>query len=284
MIPINITTTEIAPSPVLAPFVRCYSYREFDTKGQHLVRPWHASHEMNMPFFFKAKPLQLTNPQTGQILKRGDYGSVIGLGTQYNGEMLFKGCYALFEIYFKPNGFNKIFRLPSNEITNQIVHADEIFDSGIKIFFEQLCSCKGLIEMGSLADSYLLTYLKKQKSGNYKDGFAVVSNLIFKNEGSLNIEQLAYDMNMSKRNFQRRFAEQVGTSPKLFCCITRFNHALELKLKNPKSNWASIAYECGYFDQVHLVKDFKRFAGNIPSVFLKQTPLTGEKYMSRVES
>lgn len=284
MIPINITTSEIAPSAILAPFVRCYSYREFNTKGLQLIKPWHASHEMSMAFFFKAKPLQLTDRQTGKILKGGNYGDVIGLGTQYNGEMLFNGCYAFFEIYFRPNGFNRIFRFPSNEITNHIIHDDEIFDPGVKIFFEQLCAAKGLIEMGSMADAYLLTYFKKQKSGNYKEGFTVISNLILKNEGTINIEQLAYDMNMSKRNFERRFAEQIGTSPKLFCCITRFNHAFDLKLKNPKSSWTSIAYECGYFDQVHLDKDFKRFAGNVPSIFLKQTPLTEEKYMSRVDT
>lgn len=284
MIPINITTNEIAPSAVLAPFVRCYSYREFDTRGQLLIKPWHASHEMRMPFFFKAKPLQLTDPETGQILKGGNYGSVIGLGTRYNGEMIFNGCYAFFEIYFKPTGFSRIFGFPQVEITNQIIHTDEIFDSRIKIFFEQLCGAKRLTEMGSLADAYLLTHLKKQKTGNYKNGFTVISNLMLKNAGSINIEHFAYDVNMSKRNFDRRFAEQVGTSPKLFCCITRFNHALKLKLKNPKSSWTSIGYECGYFDQVHLVKDFKRFAGNIPSIFLKQSPLTGEKYISRIDT
>ena len=137
--------------------------------------------------------------------------------------------------------------------------------------------------MGSLANAHLLTYLIKQKSGNYKNCFTVISNLILKNAGSINIDHFAYDANMSERNFERLFAEQVGISPKLFCCITRFNHALDLKLKNLKSNWASIAYECGYFDQAHLVKDFKRFAGNVPSIFLKQTPLTGEKYMNRVD-
>jgi|KBSSwiStaDraftv2_1062776.scaffolds.fasta_scaffold6362777_1 hypothetical protein len=40
-----ITTTEIAPAPALAPFIRCYVYREFDTERFDLVKPWHASHE-----------------------------------------------------------------------------------------------------------------------------------------------------------------------------------------------------------------------------------------------
>ena len=67
-----ITTSEIAPSPTLAPFVRCYTYREFDTRGSDLVKSWHASHEVSMPFFFKALPVKLTDPQTGQNLKRAN--------------------------------------------------------------------------------------------------------------------------------------------------------------------------------------------------------------------
>jgi hypothetical protein len=63
-----ITAPEIAPAPVLAPFVRCYSFREFDTKGRNLIKLWHASHEISMPFFFKAKPVSLINPRTGQTI------------------------------------------------------------------------------------------------------------------------------------------------------------------------------------------------------------------------
>src|SRR6266498_2314032 len=278
-----ITASEIAPSPVLAPFVRCYCYREFDTNGFDLIKPWHASHEISMPFFFKAKPVQLIDPATGQILQRGGYGGVTGLATQYNGEMTFNGCYSFFEILFKPNGFNKIFRLPSSEITNQIIHGDDIFDTRIKIFYEQLCMANDLKAMASLADTYLLYYFKKQKSIHHKDAITNISNLILKNAGFINIDKLAYDANMSIRNFERHFIEQVGISPKLYCCITRFSHALSLKLMNPEKDWTSIAFECGYFDQMHLIKDFKKFAGSSPSIFLRQTPLTDENYTSRVD-
>lgn len=278
-----ITTSEIAPAPALAPFVRCYALREFDTKNRDLIKPWHASHEITMPFFFKAMPLHLIDPQTGQILKRGSYGCITGLGTQYNGEMTFNGAYAFFEISFKPNGFNKIFRLPAAEITNQITDADAIFDATFKSFFEQLFAAKGLTEMVSLADAYLLYYLKKQRAVDYKDAITSISNVILKYAGLVHVEQLASDANMSIRTFERHFTEQVGVSPKLFCCVNRFNRAFALKLRNPEKDWTSIAYECGYFDQMHLIKDFKRFAGSSPSLFLKHTPLIKENYTSRVE-
>ncbi len=237
-----------------------------------------------MDFFFNAKPYQSINPQTGQYLKAGNYGDAIGLGTQYNGELTFSGCFSFFEINFKPTGFNKIFLLPARQITNQIINTEAILDSSVKRFFDQLSSANGLIEMGLLADAYLLSYLKKQKSINYKDPITHTSNLILKNAGCINVEQLASNANMSLRGFEGHFMEQVGISPKLFCCITRFNHALDLKLKNPKKDWTSIAYECGYFDQMHLIKDFRKFSGNSPSIFLKQTPLTQENYTSRVEA
>jgi AraC-like DNA-binding protein len=278
-----ITVSEIAPAPVLAPFVRCYSFREFNTIGLNLIKPWHASHEISMEFHFKDFPLQLINPRTGQILNGGNYGAILGLGTQFNGEITFNGCYAFFSIIFKPNGFNKIFRLPASEITNYIVFTDDIFNSSVKILFEKLCMAKGLAEMASVADTFLLSSLKKQKSPDHKDAITGISNLILKNAGCSNVDELAYDANMSKRNFERLFIQQVGISPKLFCCVARFNHAFALKLKNPKMNWMSIAHECGYFDHMHLIKDFKRFAGYSPLTFLKHTPLTDEIYTNRVE-
>lgn len=196
-----ITTSEIAPLPVLAPFVRCYTYREFDTNGYDLIKPWHASHEISMPFFFKAIPVKLVDPQTGEIVKKGSFGGVTGLATQYNGEMTFNGCYSFFAIIFKPNGFYKIFRLPATEIINEIVSSDDIFDSKFRVLYEKLSIAKGLKEMANLAEEYLLNYLKKQKSADSKDAITCISNLIIKNAGLVNIDKIAYDANMSIRTF-----------------------------------------------------------------------------------
>ncbi|HEX5152378.1 MAG TPA: AraC family transcriptional regulator [Parafilimonas sp.] len=278
-----IKTTEIAPAPALAPFVRCYVYREFDTKGSDLIKPWHASHETSMDFFFKALPVKLVEPETGKIIAKGSYASFNGLSNQYNGLMTFNGNYSFFEVMFKPTGFNKLFRLASADIVNQIICIDDIFDSGVKNFSEQLCMAKGLTEMASFANAFLLPYLNKQKSIDRNKAITCISNLIYKSAGCINIDKLAYDANMCTRTFERHFIEQVGMSPKLFTCITRFNHAFELKLKCPESGWTSIAHQCGYFDQMHLIKDFKRFAGYTPSAFIKQTPLTEEIFTNRVE-
>lgn len=279
-----VTTFEISPSALLAPFVRCYSYRELDTRSADLVKPWHASYEVTMPFCLNAQALQFSDSQNGLALTANNYGGVIGSATRYNGELTFKGHYIFFEINFRPCGFNQIFRLPSSEISNRIIHAEDIFGAGVKILFEQLCAAKELPEMSALAEAYLLGHLKRQKLVLPNDRITLISNSMLIQGGAINIEKLAYDANMSMRSFERHFTERVGLSPKLFGCISRFNHALSLKLRHPEMDWTSIAYDCGYFDQMHLVKDFKRFSGNTPSHFLQQTPLASETYMNRVDA
>ncbi len=279
-----IATSEIAPSPELAHFVRCYTYREFDTNGGEMEKPWHASHEMTMVFFFKAKPIKLVDPQTNQIIKTGTYCDITGLSTHYLGMTTFNGIYSFFEICFRPNGFKRIFEIPISCITDHIIAADDIFDIKIRYLFEQLCAAKNLTERGVLADAFLLENLKKRKPHNGKDSIAFTSDMILKSPEPITVGQLAYDANMGIRNFERHFLEEVGMSPRLFCCVARFNHAFEIKLRYPQKDWTSIAHECGYFDQMHLVKDFKRFSGNSPSAYLKQTPLTEQDYISRIES
>lgn len=100
-----ITTSEVAPSPALAPFIRSYAYREFDTNGTDVIKPWHASHGTNISFFFKNLPTKLTESTTGKVLKRGKDCDVAGMSTQYNGDMTFNGKYSFMQIFFQPHGF-----------------------------------------------------------------------------------------------------------------------------------------------------------------------------------
>ena len=166
--------------------------------------------------------------------------------------------------------------LTSNEITNRMFNAEDVFDSTIKDFYDQLCNAKEISQMADLANQYLLYYLKKRKFVDYNDSITTVSTVLLKNIGTNNIPQLAELANMSLRNFERKFLNQVGIPPKLFCSVKRFNHAFSLKVKAPEKSWTSIAYESGFYDQVHLIRDFKKFGGSSPSLFYRQTSLTPE--------
>lgn len=272
-----VTAFEIPPCLELASYVRCYALRKFDTHGSDLIKPWHATHEISMVVFFESLPVHLVDQQTGEITK-GKPAGILGLSTHYIGNMTFNGCYLFFEIRFKPNGFNRLFRLAANELINHIFSVDDIFDNTVVSFLARLQEASDLNEMATISNAFLVHRLRNQKTISYEDRITAVSNLIVKNENHLAVDQLAAYANMSIRNFERRFVEQVGIPPRLFCSITRFNYALNLKIKHPNVHWSSIAYECGYFDQMHFIKDFRKFSGSSPSVFLRDTPLPIEKF------
>ena len=270
-----ITTFQIAPTPALAPFVRYYVYREFSTNGFDLIKPWFAGYEMSMHFFFSALPVKLINPITGEILKTGKPRDIVGMSCQYNGDMHFNGAYSFFQVVFKPDGFNKLFKIPSYKIANRIICGEDIFNTEINLLHEQLYHAKNSPHMATLADAFLLSYLNKYKSIN-NNAISNAVDLIVRSAGFINVDMLAQKANMSIRNFERLFHLATGMPPKLLCCVTRFNRALELKLQHPKMEWTSVAHQSGYFDQMHLIKDFKRFFGDTPKSLLKDTFLFEE--------
>jgi len=81
-----------------------------------------------------------------------------------------------------------------------------------------------------------------------------------------NIENVASRYGITSRYLQKLFLQYTGLTPKLFSKINRFQNSLLLVSKQNES-LTSIAYECGYFDQSHFIREFKYFTGNTPSAF-----------------
>ena len=84
-------------------------------------------------------------------------------------------------------------------------------------------------------------------------------------------DAIARDVGTTPRTLQRLFASQVGISPKLLARITRFQRVFRSWQQAPDT-LARVAAECGYFDQSHLVRDFRDFAGAAPAAFLSAQP------------
>jgi transcriptional regulator GlxA family with amidase domain len=198
--------------------------------------------------------------------------------------MTFNGKYSFLQIIFQPHGFYTLFNSSPLEIADRIVWSEDIFNSDIKLLHEQLFEAVCVEAMAKLANDWLLQNLHRRRNVDYKNRITIVANLITKNKGVIDIEKLAEYACMSMRNFDRIFISETGMTPKQLCCISRFNNALELKLNNPSMKWTSIAYLSGYFDQTHLIKDFKRYCGEAPSSLLKHVPLLEENYISRVSN
>jgi AraC-like DNA-binding protein len=85
---------------------------------------------------------------------------------------------------------------------------------------------------------------------------------------------------VSLRTVQRRFLTQVGVSPKLFSRIVRF-HRVCLAWRHAPDTLARVAADCGYYDESHLVRDFRDFVGEPPATFLNSLAAFTTLFLSR---
>ncbi|NJB69611.1 transcriptional regulator GlxA family with amidase domain [Saonia flava] len=90
-----------------------------------------------------------------------------------------------------------------------------------------------------------------------------------KSKQAVSIDQLSESLCITNRSLQKIFKKYVGMSPIHFKKIVRFNRAANLLLSSSADSLTNITYECGYYDQAHFIKDFRKFGGISPSEFLK---------------
>ena len=81
--------------------------------------------------------------------------------------------------------------------------------------------------------------------------------------GALTVEALADRVGVTRQHLAVQFRQHVGLSPKVFARICRFRRALDLLRGGPR-DLAALAADCGYFDQSHLIRDFRDFADAPP--------------------
>jgi AraC-like DNA-binding protein len=86
--------------------------------------------------------------------------------------------------------------------------------------------------------------------------------------GAVGIGALAAEIGCSPRHLNARFRDEVGVPPKAIARLLRFERAQELLGRDDGARFGEIAHACGYFDQAHMNRDFRAFAGAAPTDFL----------------
>ena len=123
--------------------------------------------------------------------------------------------------------------------------------------------------MISIAEKYFLKKILRLSDNSQP--VDSVAKIILQIPQAFNLERTAREACLSVRQFEKRFEQLVGITPKYFARISRFYEAFILKESKPALDWLSVAVQTGYNDYQHLVKDFKEFSGATPNVFMQQS-------------
>lgn len=174
---------------------------------------------------------------------------------------------------FHPGGMYRLLGFSMSEMIDGSYDATDIFGNEMCEVNNKLQEAKSFDEINKVIEAFLLGKVKILKRSLPFDS-AMLELLRF--NGNVAIEKIASIACLSLRQFERISKERIGISPKTFARLIRFSKAYRLREEFPLLNWTQIAYECGYFDQTHFIRDFKEFAGIPPRIIekeLESTPL-----------
>jgi AraC-like DNA-binding protein len=85
--------------------------------------------------------------------------------------------------------------------------------------------------------------------------------------GGVRVSALSDRAGISRQHLARRFQAAVGLSPKELARVLRFRALLDALAPGAKPDWAALALDLGYYDQAHLIGEFRAFAGESPAAF-----------------
>lgn len=94
--------------------------------------------------------------------------------------------------------------------------------------------------------------------------------LIDQANGEVRIDDLAEELGLSSRQFQRRFRQSSGLSPKQFARIRRIRATAAILVEADGVHWADRALEMGFSDQSHMAHEFRAVTKRSPRSFAKK--------------
>jgi AraC-like DNA-binding protein len=158
---------------------------------------------------------------------------------------------------------------------NQVIDFSDVSGHTVHSLHSQLLETPTWNKRIELVEAFLLCRLSlSEKKFGKADVVSDVMNEIREKDFFDNIDNVASRYGITSRYLQKLFLQYTGLTPKLYSKINRFQNSLRLVTKKDTS-LTSIAYDCGYFDQSHFIREFKSFTGVTPSGYLfDSSPIT----------
>ena len=249
---------EASPNPAAARYIKCYWVLEDDspsTEPQRIVPDGRCELILNF-----AQPFA---SQIAGEWQRQPQSFFVG---QITGPMLLRPCCParVLGIRFHPHGAGALLGVRVRELTNTLAPVDSL---SLHLHHE----LQRLLDSGSpfAALTKLDKIFSQPNEPLCEDQTPVVAAVhqLERTAGRVRIAALAQAAGLSLRHLERRFRDAVGISPKLFSRMQRFQSVFQAT-ESPDADWVDAALWSGYFDQAHLIRDFREFAGKAPTSLL----------------
>jgi len=248
------------PISELLPYVKCYFIWERDSTEPLLVQ--------SPPSGFNALVFNYSDPYRAYLNKAEKedvpLAFVSGQFTA-NYHLEINGKIGLIGAVMEASSLYNFFGLQMTTLVNKRLALQELLGAKGTEIEERIRTAYTAAERILLLEMFLLSNLEIVQSR-----LSIIDDTISfidQKNGMVTIEEVLCKFKFSRRYLEKKFLEKVGLSPKLYARIRRFGYISNKVANNKEINWQDIVFENGYYDQSHLVKDYKAFNKMKPTAY-----------------
>lgn len=257
------TYVSVRPSPSLRPFVSSYDgYRisGYDA-GTHVGMP-SPSITVIIPF---DDPVELAWP--GEEASR--FGSLAsGLSTTPI-TIFHTGCQHGIQLTLTPVGARAVLGVPAAEIGHVVVSLSDLLGTAGTELEYRLASEETWSARFALLDELLIRRTTAMSTSRIlrSDRHLISAWNLLTATDHPRVHAVADEIGWSRRHLITRFHAEFGITPKEVARVARFDRSHRLLRDVRPQSLAEISARCGYYDQAHMAREWRDFAGAAPSVW-----------------
>ncbi len=239
-------------------YIDCIKYYQFDSIDPILLHP-----EGHFEIIFQSEHEFQNDTITTNGWEKRPSSFVGGLHNQSYQIQAKTTNASLMSIQFKPEAARYFIPEKLSLLKNQIVDLHDLYVKDWLEPIQRISSDQSLAHKMNYIDAFLTNVFQKKERSPIEIGL----KMIIERNGLVSIDQIAKSVGFSCAQFRKRFNAEVGMSPKEYAKITRVNHALQILAADPNLMLTKLAYQLGYFDQSHFIKEVRSVTGFSPKQF-----------------
>ena len=275
----------VLPAPELREYIECYYgeetiIREFGNPlvPHRLILPPLACVEMHFCY-----------NDTSLLIRAGNgsaqfHDLIIGDHNIYTHYVVdnFKEVAKQIHVKFRPGGFFELFGVPEFEIRDAFFDVNTVLGDEANKLQDNINNACSTKERIGILDRFFHRRLTNHRDERWAERNAWAVKWIIRNRGDLRVAELFRHMGVTKRTLERHFLSRFGLSPKEFARVVRFKMVLSTLLSSVSVDWQELVSTYGYYDQSHLINEFREATTFSPELFLRQKGRTVINYKTGI--
>jgi AraC-like DNA-binding protein len=158
-----------------------------------------------------------------------------------------------------PGAAPAVLGVPADTLASRHVELNDLWGRGAALVRQQLLDAQTPAAALALFDELLAQRISAMVDPHVAFALAAL-------ERNTRVVEVARELGWSQKRFRRQFSLAVGVTPKCYARIARLQRLL-VCVKAHSHGWAQLASDAGYYDQAHLIAEFRALTGLTPSAY-----------------